>query len=169
MAIIPAVADPATFLRTLAETPQRIEAACSQLSADELRVSATPGGWSPNEILWHIRATADVHGEHIARILEEDTPRWRHVSPRARMKKARYDELPFAESFAAFREQRAALVVRLEGLSAESWQRFAVVRVPHRNADWRLKLEALVSGMAQHENGHCDQIEAAVAALRPAI
>ncbi len=106
-------AEPAAIVRGLAETAARVEVVWRRLLAERLRVSPVAGGWSPNEILWHIRATTDVYGEQIGRILDEDQPRWRHVSPRAGMKKARYDQLPFAESFAAFAQQRADLVALL--------------------------------------------------------
>jgi uncharacterized damage-inducible protein DinB len=156
-------AEPATFVRSLAETTARVEAVARRLSADQLRASPVPGGWSPNEILWHLRAQADVYGEHISRIIHEDQPRWRHVSPRARMKKARYDQLPFAESFAAFARQRTDLLALLESIGPEAWQRMALVRVGER--EWRLTLQERVWGMANHEEMHCAQMEEAAAAL----
>jgi hypothetical protein len=73
-----------------------------------------------------------VYGEHINRIVTEDTPRWRHVSPRARMKKARYDQLPFDESFAAFALQRIELLGLLRSIARTTWQRVALVRVADR-------------------------------------
>ena len=158
-------AEPATLVRSLAETTARIDAVARHLSAAQLTVSPVPKSWSPNEVLWHIRATADVYGEHINRILNEDAPRWRHVSPRARMKKARYDELTFAESFAAFAEQRTALLALLENIAPEAWQRIAIVRVPHKEREWQLSLHERVWGMANHEGIHCAQMEEIAAAL----
>jgi len=159
-------AEAATFVRSLAETTARVDAAARGLSADRLVISPTPGGWSPNEILWHIRATADVYDEHIRRIIREDEPRWRHVSPRARMKKARYDQLPFAESFAAFSRQRTELLALLGSIAPDAWQRFALVRVPSKAEDWRLTLHERVWGMASHEEIHCTQMEDVAEALR---
>ena len=156
-------AESATLVRALAETTARVEAAARHLSAAQLRASPVPEGWSPNEILWHLRAQADVFGEHITRIVNEDTPRWRHVSPRARMKKARYDQLPFAESFAAFARQRSDLLALLGGIAPESWQRIALIRVGERES--RLTLQERVWGMAKHEEIHCAQMEEVVAAL----
>jgi hypothetical protein len=135
------------------------------LSSAQLSVSPVPKGWSPNEILWHIRATADVHGEHITRILNEDEPTWRHVSPRARMKKSRYDQLPFADSFAAFARQRTDLVARLKRIEPDAWQRVALVYVPYYKREWRLTLHTLVWGMSDHEEGHCAQMEKVASAL----
>ena len=161
-------ADPETIVRGLTETLARVEAVGRALAPEQLVEAAEPGGWSPNQILWHIRATADVHGEHLARILDEDEPRWRHVSPRARMKKTRYYELPFAESCAAFAQQRAELVARLEGVALEAWQRAALVFVPYYKSEWRLTLHRLVWGMADHEEGHCRQMEGVAEALSQA-
>jgi hypothetical protein len=150
-------AEPALFLRSLAETITRVEAVGHRLSAGQLMAPPEPGAWSPNEILWHIRAAADVYGEHIRRILDEDTPGWRHVSPRARMKKSRYDQLPFAESLAAFARQRAGLLALLQRLEQPAWERVALVRVDQR--EWRMTLHERVWGMANHEEAHCAQLE----------
>jgi hypothetical protein len=158
-------AEPATLVRSLAKTTQRVKAVARRLSAAQLNGPLAPKTWSPNEILWHIRATADVHGEHITRILDEDTPRWRHVSPRARMKKSRYDELLFAESLAAFAQQRTDLVARLKRIEPDAWQRVALVYVPFYQREWRLTLHMLVWGMADHEEGHCAQMEVVAAEL----
>lgn len=106
---------------------------------------------------------ADVYGEHVRRILDEDTPRWRHVSPRARMRKARYDQLPFAESAAAFALQRTGLLARLMSIPAEAWHRFAIVRVDDRQQ--RLTLEERIRGMARHEEIHCAQLDAVASML----
>ena len=159
-------AEPAAIVRGLADTTARIDAVAGRLSAAQLVASPAGGRWSPDEILWHIRATADVHSEHIMRTLNENEPRWRHVSPRARMKKSRYDQMPFAKSFTAFKEQRSALVALLEGVGAEAWERVAIVRVPYNDSEWRPTVRELASGMVDHEAGHCVQMEAVAAALR---
>jgi len=160
-------ADIGTLLRGLTATVARAEAVAQRLPAESLLSAPVPGAWSANDILWHIRSTADVHGEHIERILGEDEPHWRHVSPRARMKKTNYRELPFAESLAAFAGQRAALAERLSRLDPGAWQRVAVIKVAHQaGREWRLPLRALVWGMADHEEGHCAQMEGVAAAVR---
>jgi hypothetical protein len=66
-AIMDRDAEPSKIVRALADTTKRVEAVGRKLSAAKLRASPEPKGWSPNEILWHIRATADVQGEHITR------------------------------------------------------------------------------------------------------
>lgn len=149
---------PAELVEALASTEACLEAVGARLSATRLASAPDAGAWSANEILWHIRATADVYGEHIDRILNEDRPTWRHVSPRARMKKSRYDEQPFAESFAAFATQRAALVSRLGALPPEAWMRTAIVKTGAKQSP--LALRERVWGMVTHEQVHCQQIQA---------
>lgn len=151
--------EPGTLVDGLENTLRGVERVGRQLPAAQLK-RAPVAGWSANEILWHIRAQSDVYGEHIARILEEDEPRWRHVSPRARMKKVRYDLLEFGESAAAFRTQRIELVARLRALPEEAWERAGLVRVAHREGDWRLTLKERVQGMVSHEQSHWGQLEA---------
>ncbi|MGE3073133.1 MAG: DinB family protein [Dehalococcoidia bacterium] len=151
-------AEPPGLLDALRATPIRFRAASANRSPGELQKGETAGAWSANEILWHIRAAADVYGEHIARILDEDTPSWRHVSPRARMKKVQYNQIPFAESLAAFERQRSALVTRLDALPIAAWKRFAIVRVEKRER--KLTLQERIWGMVTHEAVHCEQVEA---------
>jgi hypothetical protein len=156
-------AEPAELLRSLGESLARVEAVGSRLTAERLVAPPAPGAWSPNEVLWHIRASADVYDEHVRRILDEDAPTWRHVSPRARMKKSRYDLLPFAESAEAFARQRTELIALLGSIAAQSWRRFALVRVEKR--EWRLTLHERVWGLANHEEVHGAQLEDAATAL----
>jgi hypothetical protein len=162
--------DTVTILRGLAETISRIGAVAQRLTSLQLQDSLTPGVWSPNQILWHIRATGDDHIDHVQRILNEDEPHWRHVSPRARMKKksSRYDLLPFAESFTAFQHQREALVAQLSAIPATAWQRFGVINVPYQpDRPVRATVHQIVAGMVAHERGHCREMEQLAADLAP--
>ena len=79
------------------------------------------------------------------------------------MKKVRYDQLPFAESFAAFAQQRTDLLALLGNVAPAAWQRVALVRVGERER--RLTLQERVWLMASHEEIHCAQIEEVAAAF----
>lgn len=81
------------------------------------------------------------------------------------MKKSRYDQLPFAESFSAFEQQRTDLLALLRSVSPEAWERAALVRVGDRERP--LTLQARVWVMTSHEAVHCTQMEEAAAAVRP--
>jgi hypothetical protein len=69
------------------------------------------------------------------------------------MKKTNYLELPFAESFNAYKKQRNELLNTLRNLSMKDWARSATIKE---------RLETVFSYtlyIAQHETVHCDQIE----------
>ena len=80
------------------------------------------------------------------------------------MKKSRYDQLPFAESFTAFERQRTDLLALLRSIAPEAWERAALVRVGAREQP--LTLQARVWVMASHEAVHCAQMEETATAVR---
>jgi hypothetical protein len=152
------------IMAILPETPRRIATLTEGLTPAQLRASPEPDAWSVNDVLAHLRASHDVLGGHILRILAEDTPTWRRVSPRAWLRKTDYRTWEFAPAFEVFKKQRADLLAVLEPLPRADWARTATVREPSgktvdRSAryygDW----------MAGHERAHWTQIEQIVAAL----
>lgn len=152
-------------LTLLADAPPKIAALTTGLSAAKLRARPEPDAWSINEVLAHLRACADVWGGYIARILAEDTPTFRAVSPRTYIHKTDYPELEFTPSLAAFTAQRDDLLAVLAALPPESWSRAANVT----GAGRRLTPTVLsyCDRMARHEQEHLRQIEQIVALLRP--
>jgi hypothetical protein len=97
------VIDPGGIVELLTTTPQRIASATRGLSGGELNWRATADSWSVNEILAHLRCCADVCGESIMKILKQDDPTFRYVSPRGWIRKTNYLELEFNASFFAFK------------------------------------------------------------------
>ena len=85
-----------------------------------MRASPEPDTWSVNDVLAHLRACHDVLGGSILRIIAEDTPRWRRMSPRTWTRKTDYPEWEFAPSFTAFKRQRTELLKVLEPLAPEA-------------------------------------------------
>ena len=77
-----------------------------------------PGAWSINDVLAHLRASHDVLGGNILRILAEDHPVWKRMSPRAWMRKTDYPRWTFERALAAFRQQRDDLLAVIEPLPA---------------------------------------------------
>jgi hypothetical protein len=152
------------IMAILPDTPPRIARLTQGLAPARLHAPPEPGEWSVNEILAHLRASHDVLGGSILRILAEDRPSWRRLSPRAWMRKTDYLEWEFELAFAAFTKQRADLLAVLEPLPRGAWDRTATVTEKHgetidRSArfygDW----------MAAHEREHCKQITGTVDAL----
>ncbi len=151
-------------LTILAETPQRIAALTGSLSSEQLHRRPQPEEWSLNEILAHLRACADVWGGYMRRIIAEDTPTIRVVSPRSYIHKTNYPALDFRVSFDAYAAQRADLLATLERLPRESWLRAATVKAVGRVYP-RTVLD-FADRMARHEREHVRQIERTADAVR---
>ena len=149
--------DQGAVIEMLKTTPRRIASASRGLSDKELNWKPAADSWSANEVLAHLRACADVWGGSIIKILKQDNPTFRYVSPRTWIRKANYLDLDFKASFLAFRKQREDLLKVLQSVPQEDWLRGAKVR-----AATKLR-EETVLGYAQrlggHEARHCEQID----------
>ncbi len=143
-------------LSILAETPSRLAGLTRDCTAAQLGTPPEPGEWSVFEVLAHLRACADVWGRSIIRILAEDSPAFRDVSPRTWIHKTDYLDWTFDAALIAFTRQRAGLIAQLEPLDAGAWHRTANV-----TKSGKLRVESVLSyagGMADHELIHLEQI-----------
>lgn len=127
--------------------------------SDDRRLLRKPqaDAWSVQEILAHLRACADVWGQSIERMLAEEHPMIRYVSPRGWLNKTDYLQEAFRDSLRAFTIQRVALVKALRGLDPVDWLRGATF------TGTTLGREATVlsyaTRIADHEARHLGQIE----------
>ena len=144
----------------LAEASPRIAALTDGLSAEQLRTAPAPGEWSATGILAHLRACADVWGDCIARIIDEDRPTLRAMDPRTWMERTDYPDLAFAPSFAAFTAQRAGLLTTLHSLPADDWSRAATVTGAGRPLE--RTVHSYTQWLATHERTHLRQIQRTV-------
>jgi hypothetical protein len=121
-------------------------------------------GWSVNDQLAHLRACHDVLGGNMLRIVREDHPAWKAVSPGSRLKQSDYFDWKFAPAFEAFREQRGELLEVLEPLPPEAWEHTATVSVPPGKV---YEYSALYYGdwLARHERGHLGNMRRILASL----
>ncbi len=148
----------------LDDVPKRIADIVAPLSSEHQLLPPAVGEWSANDVLAHIRCSADVWGGCIERILREERPAWRRVSPRSWKMLASYRAMGFEESFEAYRVQREALVAVLQGLAPGDWERVALVNEGSRVREWSVR--RYVEALAQHEGVHLGQFEEIVAAMR---
>jgi hypothetical protein len=109
--------------------------------------------WSANDILAHLRSCADVWGGQIDKMIEKDKQKLPYAHPRQWIKKTNYRELPFHDSFQAFKLQRKKLLKVLKELSFEAWSRAATIKGREHT------IFTQVRRMALHEDVHCQQIE----------
>ena len=113
------------MLAGLAETPKAISRITRDCTVRQLHRKPAADAWSAREIVAHLRACAEVWGRSIERMLAEDHPTIRHVSPRAWIRKTDYLRQGFHESLEDFSRRRGALVKTLGALDARDWSRGA--------------------------------------------
>jgi DinB family protein len=151
-------AETESVLRLLAATPRRIASLSRGVEISELHLKPHPDSWSANDILAHLRACADVWGKSIVEMITRDHPKLRYVSPRSWIRKTDYLGLEFRGSLKAFTDQRRELLRALKGLAIKDWSRSATFTATTRGREQTVFSYAC--RIAEHENKHCDQIEA---------
>ena len=109
--------------------------------------------WSLTAVLAHLRACNDVLGGNMLRIVREDHPAWRGMSPRTWQRKSGYHEWPFEPAFEAFAKGRSELVEVLEPLPMEAWVRTATVTVPPKKL-FEYSTRYYGDWLAAHERAH---------------
>jgi hypothetical protein len=147
-------------LAALSDAPQEIARITRGCSGRQLHRKLEPDAWSAQEILAHLRACAEVWGRSIERMLAEDHPTIRYVSPRDWIKRTDYLEQGFQDCLRAFRHRRVQLVKTLSELDAVDWSRRATFTAT------TLGREATVLSyarrIADHESQHIDQLQRTV-------
>jgi hypothetical protein len=152
------------ILIALAETPARIAELTVGLTSAQLHAAPSPGAWSANEVLAHLRACADVWGDCIVTILNHDTPTIRAINPRTWIKRTTYREQQFQPSLQAFTAQRTALLVVLEPLGSEAWSRSATVTGAGKVLERTVQFYA--QWLVVHERPHVKQIKRLASTIR---
>ena len=145
------------ILLLLSETPSRITELTAGLTPTQLHTPPNPDKWSANDVLAHLRSCADVWGNCIATILEQDTPTIRAVNPRTYIKDTDYPEQKFQPSFCAFVKQREDLLAVLEPLTPRDWLRKAMVTGVGKPLERTVHLYA--EFITVHERSHSKQFK----------
>jgi hypothetical protein len=140
----------------LKQQPLAIATLTAGLPRARLHNRPTRGSWSVNDVLAHLRSCADVWGNFMAIIVNEDRPTIRAIDPRTWIKKTNYPELEFVPSFRAFGKQRAQLLAFLRPLPVSAWSRSAIVTGGGRARE-RTVLE-YGRALATHEHVHLKQL-----------
>ena len=141
----------------LSENATALARLAHESSPERLRTAQQPGEWSPNEVLAHMRACADVWGGNIARILAEEDATFAGMNPRTWIKRTDYLEWRFDDALRAFASQREQLLDVLGGLKPHEWERTATVTAWGQANERTLRSYA--SQLVLHERTHVHQIE----------
>lgn len=158
----PAASEIRAVLTALSEMPERIIGVTRDCSEGQLHRKPEADAWSAREIVAHLRACAEVWGRSIERMLVEEHPTIRYVSPRGWIRNTDYLQQSFRESLTAFSHRRATLVETLSELNASDWLRCATF------TGTTLGREATVLSharrIADHEARHLEQLQRTVRA-----
>jgi hypothetical protein len=125
-------------------------------SDDELHRKPAPDAWSAHEILAHLQACAEVWGGSIDRMLTQDRPTIRYVSPRGWIRKTDFLEQSFRALLDRFALRRKALLGTLGALEARDWARGATFTGTTRGRDATVLVYA--TRIADHEVHHLPQL-----------
>ena len=143
-------------LALLSDTPRQIARLARGRSDQQLHRKPEVDAWSAQEIVAHLRACADVWGRSIDRMLTEDHPTIRYVSPRGWIRKTDYLETSFRGSLRAFSQRRVTLLETLRGLDATCWSRRATFTATILGRE--ATVLSYATRIADHEVRHLGQL-----------
>jgi hypothetical protein len=144
-------------LTMLSDTPKRIAAIVRGCSDVQLHRKPAPDAWSARDIVAHLRACADVWGQSIDRMVAEDHPTVRYVSPRGWIKQTDYLDQGFRDSLRAFAKARAGLLRTLRALDAAGWSRRGTFTGSTLGRE--ATVLSFATRIADHEVGHLEQLQ----------
>lgn len=154
-------ADIRSAVKTLSETPKAISRIVRGCSDARLHRKPAPDAWSAQEIVAHLRACAHVWGANIERMIAEDHPTIRYVSPRGWIRKTDFLDHSFRDSLSAFTKERAVLLKVLKPLRPIDWSRGAIFTGTTLGRHGTVLSYATRIG--GHEVHHLDQIRRSIA------
>jgi DinB superfamily len=140
-------------LDALAETPKSLGGLAAALGPESLNLPLEAGEWSPLEILNHLRACEETNTFRIQAMLALDRPDLPDMHPRMLMRIMPWDRLEFDESFFVFKSRRKDLLMLLNGLMRDGWEREGLIRGKAQN------VYRMARGIAHHEAQHIEHWE----------
>lgn len=160
---IPTESEIRTALRVLSATPTEIARLARGFGDQQLHRRPEPEAWSAQEIVAHLQACAEVWGASIGRMLAEDHPAIRYVSPRTSIKKTDYLERSFGAILQAFADRRGLLLQALGALDGSGWLRGASFTATTLGRE--ATILSYATRIADHEVRHLGQLERTLRAL----
>ena len=110
----------------LRQVPNLIDEASDGLTDDELRRRPSPGEWSILEVCCHLRDAAEVEGERVRRLAEEENPTLVPYDQEALARDRDYQGDDIRRVRTALRAFWGGLAYQLEGLTDAQWERAGV-------------------------------------------
>ena len=137
----------------LRATPQSLRAMLRGKRAGALTAASEIDGWSPLQVVLHVRASAAIVAPRVMQALVREGPSFASFDERAWAELLALPEMPLDAQLTAFQIERAELTAVLMKLSADQWRRAGV----HELAGEQTVL-AICESMAAHEEEHVAQV-----------
>ena len=139
----------------LRQLPDLIEEALHGLSNDKLRRRPSPDEWSALEVCCHLRDYAEIEGQRVRRLVEEDEPALEAWDEQELAAGRNYQGDDPARVRTALRAFWGGLAYQLEGLTDEQWQRGGTH--PERGA---ITVRSRADRQVAHAHAHLEQLRA---------
>jgi hypothetical protein len=127
-------------------------------SGAALTAPSAPDGWSPLQVVLHVRSGAAIIAPRVMQALVADAPAFASFDERGWADLLARAEVPLDAQLTAFQIELAELVAVLMSLSEHQWQRSG----KHEERGEQTVL-AICEQLAEHEAEHVAQVRAMVA------
>lgn len=135
------------LVETLAGIPGKLTAAIENLPKEELIQELD--GWTPLQILGHLKDAAVIYGQRVIRVATEDNPLLPGYDQDAYVAAGDYNNASPSDLLATIATARAETIALLEGLRNDDWHRPGV-----HGETGPLTLLSLAEHMVEHETSH---------------
>jgi uncharacterized damage-inducible protein DinB len=144
---------PEQVLAALASAPDDLQVLTEGLRDQQLALPPDDGGWSVQQVLWHLLVAQRLLAHRVARMLAEDHPTLESLAAWAVEGK---EEMGARAILASYQESREGVVKLLRDMPAEGWWRTGW------HEEWgSVTVLAQATYFARHERSHWSQIAAA--------
>ncbi len=139
----------------LRQVPDLVNEAIHGLADDKLRWRPSADEWSILEVCCHLRDAAEIEGQRIRRLVEEDRPTLEPYDPEVLAQERNYEGDDPHRVDIALRAFFGGLAYQLEGLSDEEWERGGTH--PEVGA---VTVRSRAEAEVEHARAHLEQIRA---------
>ena len=147
--------DRAEVTAYMRQVPDLIDAVIEGLSDDELRRRPSPDDWSVLEVCCHLRDDAEIEGQRVRRLAEEENPTLAPYDQEALAIERDYKGDDIRRVRTALRAFWGGLAYQLEGLTDEQWERAGV-----QPEIGRVTVRSRAQGALEHGRMHIEQMKA---------
>ncbi len=153
---------PAAILAILKATPAALETMTRSLSLKQWTTRVAEDEWALNEIVCHLRdVDREVHMPRFQKMCDEENPFLPGVDSDAWIQERNYREQDGRAALNDLMTARTGLILLLESLSSQGWQRSA------RHAIFGpTTLRELADFVSTHDRSHLNQIKTSIQSLK---